>query len=75
LSMARATRVASNLDEVVAKLSTITAASQLAAVVQFWVDGLSLPQMSHVGNGLRAARAISGAVARMLGWRRLRLDK
>jgi hypothetical protein len=37
--------VASNLDEVVAKLATMTAAPQLAAVVQSWVDGLSLPQM------------------------------
>jgi hypothetical protein len=37
--------VVSNFDELVAKLATMTAGSQLAAVVQFWVDGLSLPQM------------------------------
>jgi hypothetical protein len=51
--------VASNLDEVVAKLATVTAWSQLAAVVQFWVDSLSLPQMmppATVGLGRRLDR-------------------
>jgi hypothetical protein len=37
--------VVSNFDEGVAKLATMTSASQLAAVVQFWVDSLPLPQM------------------------------
>ena len=35
----------SNFDEVVAKLAAMAAASQLAAVVQSWVDGLPLPEM------------------------------
>jgi hypothetical protein len=37
--------VASNLDEVVAKQTPMTAWPQLAAVVQFWVESLPLPQM------------------------------
>jgi hypothetical protein len=37
--------VASNLDEMVAKLASVTAAPQLAAVVRSWVDSLPLPQM------------------------------
>jgi hypothetical protein len=51
--------VASNLDEVVAKLATMTAWPQLAAVVQFWVDGLPLPQMmppTTVGRARRLDR-------------------
>jgi hypothetical protein len=37
--------VASNFDEGVAKLESVTAWPQLAAVVQSWVDGLPLPPM------------------------------
>jgi hypothetical protein len=37
--------VASNLDEMVAKLATMTAWPQLAAVVQLWVNSLPLPAM------------------------------
>jgi hypothetical protein len=37
--------VASNLDEVVAKLESVTAWPQLTAVVQSWVNSLPLPQM------------------------------
>ena len=37
--------VVSNFDEGVAKLATRTSGSQLAEVVQFWVDSLPLPQM------------------------------
>jgi hypothetical protein len=44
-SSLRSRGVASNLDETVAKLATMTAWPQLAAVVQFWVDSLPLPQM------------------------------
>ena len=35
--------VASNLDEMVAKLESVTAAPQLAAIVRSWVDSLPLP--------------------------------
>jgi hypothetical protein len=48
--------VVSNLDEVVAKLATMTAGSQLAAVVQFWVDSLPLPQMMPPATVGRARR-------------------
>jgi hypothetical protein len=51
--------VAANVDELVARLATVTAWPQLAAVVEFWVGMVPLPETippATVGNGRRLDR-------------------
>jgi hypothetical protein len=74
--------VASDLDEVLAKLATVTAAPQLAAVVQFWVNSMPLPQMmppATVGLARRLDRvdelsSLAGAWRNCLGDYRSAID-
>jgi hypothetical protein len=63
--------VGSNVDELVAELATVTAWPQLAAMVEFWVGRLPLPETmppAAVGNARRLDRV--GAVCSLAGrWR------